>query len=126
MSEINPRIVDGEPVCSGSECPECKFYGGTGMGTYVCKETGGVAPVNNYCIPGLRRQRDEAIDAAVRQASDLGRQLGEAKARGDTLERERDEARRSVICYMRTSCSQDNVNRFVQERGWSYLYEAAR
>ena len=41
--DIAPRLVEGEPVCSGEECPH-----------YAACEW----DCFSYCPPGLRRQRD--------------------------------------------------------------------
>jgi hypothetical protein len=49
-TEINPRIVDGEPICDRN-CPLCGLRGHS-----ECERT----PVGAACPPGLRRQRDEA------------------------------------------------------------------
>jgi hypothetical protein len=62
MSDVNPRIVDGEPVCSGAECPSFEpieaSLGSMSTGGY-CLRRGSVV-IATTCTPGLRRQRDEA------------------------------------------------------------------
>ena len=57
MSEIKPRIVDNEPVCSGEECPACESVADIHR-TLVCSVLGRVAPSGRTCVEGLRRQRD--------------------------------------------------------------------
>ena len=46
MTDINPRFVDGEPMCA--EIGNCE---------YTHEKCG----LKDACIPGLRRQRDEAM-----------------------------------------------------------------
>ncbi len=50
MTEIKPKMVDGEPVCSGWDCP---LFGDIDH-RFTCDM------LNYPCIPGLRQQRDEA------------------------------------------------------------------
>jgi len=48
MTEISPKMVDGEPICSGMGCylcPECEYWVAEGAG--------------KPCVPALREQRDE-------------------------------------------------------------------
>jgi len=49
MTDIKPRIVDGEPVCDGDGCSE--WWGSSDRGD-LCSEIGAT------CIPALRAQRD--------------------------------------------------------------------
>lgn len=71
MKKINPKMVDGEPVCSGKRCG---FYDHYTYKTHFCT-------FNNYqinrrdpCVPGLRDQRDgieaenEKLKARLREA----------------------------------------------------------
>jgi hypothetical protein len=56
--EIRPRFVDGEPVCSGEECPA--FPGPHKYVWQACVPNdmvGALVP----CIPGLRAQRDALL-----------------------------------------------------------------
>jgi len=63
--DIAPRIVDGEPYCTGTECPAWKVQTLEVPNTLGVKWTetrghcskGGTFP-QAVCIPGLRRQRD--------------------------------------------------------------------
>lgn len=50
-ADINPKIVDGEPMCYQQARRDCPYY-------EECQ-----APLGN-CIPGLRQQRDAAIERA--------------------------------------------------------------
>lgn len=57
MSEIKPKYVDGEPVCSSEHCPQferCPF----------------VLPGYETCFPALRQQRDKA-EARVREGDTI-------------------------------------------------------
>lgn len=60
--DIAPSIDEqGEPVCSGVECP---LFGLVMEDTGTCSELPSEMDLDVYpefpCIPGLRRQRDEA------------------------------------------------------------------
>jgi hypothetical protein len=61
-TKITPRIVDNEPVCSGTECPAyCENDardGGWCRMLLKGRDHMGVEP-GATCIPGLRRERDE-------------------------------------------------------------------
>lgn len=67
MTEINPKYVDGEPVCC-SECPHA------GTSSAHCKE--GIKYdllVGDPCTPALRRDRDEARATAARFMEEAGK-----------------------------------------------------
>jgi len=49
MSEIRPKYVDGEPVCSGKNCPAWIEY------PELCDDAERGGP----CVPALRRDRDK-------------------------------------------------------------------
>jgi len=49
MTDISPRIVDGEPRCDGDRCDQYRI------------SCGFITRKDNDCIPALRRQRDEAL-----------------------------------------------------------------
>lgn len=55
MSDIKPKYVDGEPVCSGKDCLQyCLLH-------KRCKVLLNNRRLNDICIPALRQQRDQAI-----------------------------------------------------------------
>jgi hypothetical protein len=58
MSEIKPKIVEGEPVCDGG-CPKYMDPGAH----YTCTGTGHGSP----CLLGLRQQRDQSRAPAVKR-----------------------------------------------------------
>ena len=66
--DIAPRLVEGEPVCSGEECPE--HFTGKDAFLYVhhhCRRAnklGVEIHSGDPCTPGLRRQRD-ALQAEI-------------------------------------------------------------
>lgn len=68
MTDIKPRYVDGEPVCSGGNT-ECQRQCMTIRENEIV-----YAPEGMTCIPGLRQQRDRA-EARVKEL--------EAELRGD-------------------------------------------
>ena len=61
MTDIKPKDVDGEPICSVSDC-NCHRVIESGI---YCTKGGGngetrvIHRPNSLCIPGLRQQRDE-------------------------------------------------------------------
>lgn len=57
MTDIKPRIVDGEPICSGDLC---EHFRGGGECNFVLSESWALHP-DDPCIPALRQQRDEAM-----------------------------------------------------------------
>ena len=63
IPDIAPRLVEGEPVCSGEECPACESVVDI-YRTLVCSVLGRVAPSGRTCVEGLRRQRD-ALQAEI-------------------------------------------------------------
>lgn len=65
-TDIAPRIVDGEPICGEMECPYFLRqiyhrlpYAGDSI-TDSCQIVDMPLDGKSTCIPGLRRQRDEA------------------------------------------------------------------
>ena len=119
--DIAPRLVNGEPVCSGTKCrrhpsnqedgPEC--------------QQGLTGDVGDPCILGLRRQRD-ALQSERDAANDA--YYMECRLRESTTA-ERDAARRE-LCEK----SAENKRRMAgviawrgrdeaDVRGWSELYE---
>jgi hypothetical protein len=89
-TDINPCIVDGEPTCSGEECPAQVLSNGF----FICSiqsepkidgksRTVALANAGHLCIPGLRRLLAEAReerDAANKRADDLHEKNKEAVA----------------------------------------------
>jgi len=60
MSEIKFKLVDGEPVCTGNDCP-CADDDNPSAWEFdgvECTVNGCVTPKGALCIPGLRQQRD--------------------------------------------------------------------
>jgi hypothetical protein len=58
-TDIKPRIVDGEPVCCGGECPADNSDGDCGESG----ELGKFIMPGDPCIPALRAQRDDTRKA---------------------------------------------------------------
>jgi|GEM_PF-4913983 len=128
MSKINPRIEDGEMVCDAA----CTSYECGGMmdrceARKVRASHGLVSVVTDDgepCVPGLRRQRDEALDTTVGQRSRIRKLEAEmACAEHDRLEaeRERDEARRE-LCDLCAVVNGAMPLEYAMDREWSYLY----
>lgn len=97
-TEINPRIVDGEPVCSGSACPShavtfASVLYGTAQPCWGAFTHAGIMPP---CIPGLRHQRDEA--------------------------------RREMCDEMSEDYNGEfpSASEYANVRGWAYLYEGEK
>lgn len=59
MSDIKPRIVDGEPVCN-SECSHLISPAFEWL-CEISSERIDIEDCLNTCIPALRQQRDQAI-----------------------------------------------------------------
>ena len=57
MTDIKPRIENGEPVCTGKECP-VHYDSPLGEKGRICRTC---SFDGDPCIPALRQQRDEAI-----------------------------------------------------------------
>lgn len=55
MTDIRPRIENGEPVCAGNECTK---YGKSCASPAMLD-----VPWSTPCVPALRQQRDEARKA---------------------------------------------------------------
>ncbi len=56
MSEINPKYIDEEPMCSGIDCP---FFVEGGMFDLCFMHPSGLdVEVGDICIAGIRQQRD--------------------------------------------------------------------
>jgi hypothetical protein len=120
-TEISPRIVDGEPTCSGRECPRC--YGAFDFQLW-CGSVGGLNSVpiitdqnlvpSMSCLPALRRQRDDArrelceADAGVGMGEGVGLDHYTAGLVGNDGLAGRDFRIR--------------VMEYATSRGWSYLY----
>ena len=114
--KIAPRFVDGEPVCSGEECP--RFYWSNvddqcmsvfcGRGDDLlrfCQSQ----PEKVPCIPMLRCQRDE-----LREERDAARrELCEEKEWTET----RLGSRPCDTMYIKHT-----IEEYAVSRGWSYLY----
>lgn len=99
--DIKPNIYEGEPWCSFEDCPNYDYS----TGIHLCEEICGPVPndfqAHPFCIPGLRRQRDERTA-------------------------ERDSARRELCDVRGESLSGMHLNpsaAYSYKRGWSYLYE---
>jgi hypothetical protein len=92
-SKITPRIVDNEPVCSGTECPAyCEndaHDGGWCRALFVGRDYMG-AESGATCITGLRRERDAA---------------------------------RRGMCMLKSYHCCGTVADHAVSYGWSYLYE---
>jgi len=61
MAKINPKYVDGEPVCTGRSCPGYqKNVIGLRFIVYTCKHYEAQREVlcGHICIPALKRDRD--------------------------------------------------------------------
>jgi hypothetical protein len=74
---IAPRIVDGEPTCSGGECPRWSDCLGR---LFDAKDLSAVC--NLVCSDGLRRQRDERTaerDEATSKLSEIRERLDMAR-----------------------------------------------
>jgi len=113
--QIAPRIVDGEPYCTGAECPAWKTQTLEVPNTLGFKWTetrghctkGGTWP-QAVCIPGLRAQRDERTaerDAARRELCD---QYTEPKYR------------------FKDETKKDKQREHAASRDWLYLYPATK
>jgi hypothetical protein len=97
--EIAPRIVNGEPTCSGEACPAFKETTGMNDECFAEMAFGEWINEGDDCIPGLRRQRDERTE-------------------------ERDAARR-VVCEQ-VDCLTGHcttAEQYAEANNWSYLYE---
>ena len=55
---IKPKYINGEPVCSGEECDQ---YHDDFPHWWVCLVLNKTITKGLTCIPGLRRDRDQAI-----------------------------------------------------------------
>lgn len=101
MIEPKPRVSDGEPFCSGTDCPYFHFteWAGGKVLSGKCSHASllGYAMAGTLCIPGLRAQRDEALA-------------------------QRDEARKELC--VRAFGSQAEI--VAHARGWLYLYDEKR
>ena len=99
--KINPRIVDGEPVgnrdCYYHHNERCTFIG---CGAYL---TPCIPSSNSTCIPGLRQQRNQALQ-------------------------ERDDARREICIAICDKMYLANVyvtqKQIAKQRGWNDLKES--
>ncbi len=91
---IAPRIVSGEPVCSGDECPFFRITTAVWAECFAEMAFGEYVMERDTCIPGLRAQRDEARRELC---AEYAEHLGLAK---EACERQ-----------------------FAASRGWAYLYE---
>lgn len=96
MDEINPRIVDGELVCSWTDCPSWGDAGRS-VGCKLCGILGSYITNGDPCIPGLRRQRDEARREVC-----------------ETLAREHN--------YAMTAARDMEPSDYAASHGWAYLY----
>ena len=133
MTEIAPRIVDGEPTCSGEECPAWKVetimipndMGVEWRETHAHCTLGGAFP-SAACVPMLRRllatRTEECIHLNAANDAEM--------KRADRLQEERDAARRELceacetIGYYFLGSGADRENA-AASRGWSYLYAPA-
>ena len=61
MTDIKPRIENGEPVCSWQSCPSWGNKGDHRIGCTHLGILGEYATEGDPCIPALRQQRDEAM-----------------------------------------------------------------
>jgi len=79
VTDIKPRIMDGEPVCNGCECPA--FSAPPGAFNTWCQigRVPAQAWTGGRCIPGLRRQRDEALAKVARLRSGIDPFISRAK-----------------------------------------------
>ncbi len=63
-SEINPKYVDGEPVCGGKPCKYYSCYHPC-LGSPVCRGSAcriDIKVDHTPCLPALRRDRDAALE----------------------------------------------------------------
>jgi len=96
MTDINPRIVDGEPMCSGEDCPSCVYADKEGKADPRCAYIR--EPMRwpyTPCVPMLRRQRDEWKDMARKVSAlldEIGTERDEARATVERLRAESAEA----------------------------------
>ncbi len=103
---IKPKMVDGDPVCSGENCLAYSQIG-CWCKVSVChcmKSPRSEINPGNICIPGIRKQRDE-----------LKREL--KKARG-----ERDEARREVCNLLVDARQHEFPGNAARLRDWKGLF----
>jgi len=70
MTEIKPRWVDGEPVCSGVDCPHFNNRLLCDGEESRCRITEWGIYINQPCIPALR-QRIEELEADLDKWEDL-------------------------------------------------------
>jgi len=113
--KINPRIVDGEPVCN-SECYRYHDNPPCWVNTVHSRHA--------ICIPGLRQQRDEALEQVKLEIK--GRDS--AIHHGINLEEHLDAARRE-LCELESSFLQHpkpdmSSKEIAKQRGWDYLFES--
>jgi len=84
MPEIKYKLVDGEPVCTGMNCPKYGYGNTDDPKNSTCFRTG------SPCIPGLREQRDarpteEDWKALIEQDAASGERIMLMQARIDEL-----------------------------------------
>ena len=94
--DIAPRLVEGEPVCSGSECP----YWYPQINGSIAPDNCEHGPTGRLCIPALRAQRD-------------------------ALQAEQDAARRELCAVVAMEAPElyPTQRDVAASRDWSYLYE---
>jgi hypothetical protein len=77
MSKLNPKplIQNDEPFCSArdNECPYIQYAHEKYLQIYYCSQIPGLVSKNFPCIPGLRKQRDDALAEAKRLEDTLDR-----------------------------------------------------
>jgi hypothetical protein len=139
--KIAPHIVNGEPTCSGEECPAWESVSDI-CEMHVCTAARGrpVAHADKLCLPGLRRQRDdlheknkEAVVALVAHSENETRLLNasiQACEERDTARRELCEHYAGIHSRVRADLLDSSwhhfenvLRRYAASRGWSYLYE---
>jgi len=104
MSEINPKYVDGEPVCNPDECGQYGYN--SDVGSY-CKMNEWCFE-NCPCIPALRRDRDQAGQEKESLEAELDAARGE-------IEHKRESISMLVLDAKRLEAEKERLKKRVEE-----------
>ena len=118
MSEINPKYVDGEPVCNPDECGQYGYN--SDVGSY-CKILDNEWCFENCpCIPALRRDRDMA-EAELERAGVKNAELEKEKLLElwkQPLETPNDKRRKKEVDKLKAELERVKGELVVAEAGW--------